>query len=191
MNFHLERWNMDYMFDLAENANNSNISDKLRDAFPYPYTIDDARFFINYCIQNDEKNQLCRAIIVDNHAVGNIGVFFRSDVYSKSAEIGYWLSEKYWGKGIMSQAIKQMCKFVFDYENDFDIYRIFAEPFADNHPSRKVLENSGFKLEGIMKSSIFKNGELKDSCMYALLKNCSMGLSAPNPASVGADSPMA
>ena len=88
-------------------------------------------------------------------------------MYEKSAELGYWLSENYWGKGVMTAAVRQICQEAF---NTFDILRIFAEPFADNKGSRRVLEKAGFTYEGTMRNGIFKNGNVCSYCMYSLLR---------------------
>ncbi len=167
MNVKLRKWKMEDAVDFAQYANNKKIADNLRNGFPYPYTIQDAKSYVESCVSNDETKQMCRAIEVDGHVVGSIGVFLGSDVYSRSAEFGYWLAEEFWGKGIMSASAKQICKEAFE---QFDIVRIFAEPFAHNIGSRKVLENAGFSLEGVMKNGVYKNGQIFDYCMYALLK---------------------
>ena len=90
----------------------------------------------------------------------------QGDVYSKSAEIGYWLAEEYWGKGIMSIAVEKICKLAFER---YDIVRIYASAFRYNQGSQRVLEKAGFKLEGILEKSVYKNGKMYDSCMYALI----------------------
>ncbi len=167
MNFELKKWHIEYAQSIAEYANNKNIADNLRNAFPYPYTIDDAINYVSSCTENDETRQVCRAIVADGKAVGSIGIFLKDDVYYRSAEIGYWLGEPFWNKGITSRAIKQLCKIAFE---QYDIIRIFAEPFAYNIGSRKALEKAGFALEGIMEKSICKNGKIFDSCLYALIK---------------------
>jgi ribosomal-protein-alanine N-acetyltransferase len=167
MKFDLLKWKHEYAESVANYANNKKIADNLRNVFPYPYTIDDAKWYVNNCAQNTEENQLCRAIVVDGEAVGSIGVFVKDDVYCKSAELGYWLGEPFWNKGIMTEAISRICSEAF---KKYDIVRIFAEPFAVNIGSRRVLEKSGFTLEGILKNSVCKNGVIIDSCMYALCK---------------------
>jgi ribosomal-protein-alanine N-acetyltransferase len=166
--FELKKWNISYVKNIALCANNKKIADNLRDAFVFPYTEKDAFNYIAAMIKTDDNNQLARAIVVNNKAVGSIGIFIKNDVYRKSAELGYWLSEDYWGKGIMTEAVKQICYEAF---NQFDIIRIFAEPFEYNNGSRIVLEKAGFKLEGILKNSIIKNEIIQNSCIYALLKN--------------------
>lgn len=167
LEFILDLWDSKYIEDVVYYANNKKIADNLRNVFPYPYSYKDAEEYVLACAGNDEHKQICRAIVIDEKAVGSIGVFQLEDVYSKSGELGYWLGEEFWGKGIMSCAIKQLSTTAFE---KLDIIRIFAEPFAHNIGSRKALENAGFALEGIMKNSVCKNGVIFDSCMYALLK---------------------
>ena len=167
MEFTLQKWSSEFIDDVAKYANNFAIAKNLRNAFSFPYTRQDAEWYVNSCASNDESAQCTRAIVVNGEAVGSIGFFIKDDVYSKSAEIGYWLGEPFWGKGIMSSAIAQLCSFGFE---NYDIVRIFAEPFSYNMGSRRALEKSGFKLEGELEKSVFKNGEFYNSCMYALIK---------------------
>ena len=167
MIFTLEPWHKDYIPDVAKFANNQKIADNLRDAFPFPYMFADAEGYVNLCIEKGDTNQLCRAIVVNRECVGSIGIFVGNDVYRKSGELGYWLGKPFWNEGIMTKAVKQICQATFV---TFDIIRIFAEPFAHNEGSRKVLEKAGFTLEGVMKNSICKHEKIYDSCLYALLK---------------------
>jgi [ribosomal protein S5]-alanine N-acetyltransferase len=167
MNFQLRKWKIDDVEDVAHNANNDRIACNLRGSFPFPYTLQDAKDYVCSCVSNDETRQICRAIAVEDKVVGSIGIFLGTDVYRKSAELGYWLAEEYWNKGIMSTAIKQLCREAFE---EYDIVRIFAEPFSYNIGSRRVLEKAGFSLEGIMKNGVYKSGKFFDYCMYALLK---------------------
>lgn len=168
MDFELRKWRMEDAQSIAYHANNKKIADNLRNAFPHPYTQKDAEAFIAACLDADEHTKYFRAISVDGVAVGSIGVFLKDDVYCRSAELGYWLAEAFWGKGIMSAAVARICRHAFD---TYDIVRIFAEPFAGNTASRKVLENAGFLLEGVLKKSVFKNGQILDSCIYAVIKD--------------------
>ena len=165
--FTLVKWTLDFVSDTAAAANNPKIAERLRNGFHNPYTAEDAEEFIKSCIENEGKGQLCRAIFADGKAVGSIGVFCRDDVYCKSAELGYWLSEDYWGQGIMTEAVKQICAEAFER---FDIFRISAEPYAANSGSCRVLEKAGFIREGTLKKSVFKNGKLYDSFIYAMVK---------------------
>lgn len=168
MKFELRKWNLEDSQDVAHYANNKKIAANLRNVFPYPYTLADAEGYIRSCVENSEERQICRAIVVDGHVAGSVGIFCGTDVYEKSAELGYWLAEEFWGNGIMTEAVKQLCQEAFA---KFDIIRIYAEPFAYNTGSRRVLEKAGFSLEGIMKKGVFKNGQIQDYCMYALLKD--------------------
>ena len=151
----------------AKHANNPLIAQNLRDVFPNPYTLDDAEKFISFCQTLNPSESLMYCIDVDGHAVGSISVTKGKDVYSKSAEIGYWLGQEYWGHGIMTRAVKQVCKEAFE---KLDIVRIHAEIFACNMGSRAVLMKSGFQQEGILHSAVFKNGSIIDALVFALIK---------------------
>ena len=163
----LRNWDMPDAGALAGYANNARIAQNLRGAFPYPYTIADAEAYIDSCLAADEDSALCYAIELDGQAAGSIGLFRGSDVYLRCAELGYWLAEEYWGRGVMTDAVRQICAEGFQ---KWDIARIYAEPFADNLGSRRVLEKAGFTLEGTMRRGAYKNGVLRDWCMYALLR---------------------
>ena len=166
--FELRKWQIEDVEDVAHYANNERIAANLRNVFPYPYTLEDAEAYVGSCAENSEECQICRAIVADGHAVGSIGIFCGSDVYEKSGELGYWLAEDYWGQGMMTEAVKQICREAFE---KFDIVRIYAEPFAHNTGSRRVLEKAGFSLEGIMRKGVCKKGKIYDYCMYALLRD--------------------
>lgn len=168
MDFKLRKWKLEDIPDVAFYANNEKIAANLRNVFPYPYTEQDAEAYVVSCVESSEERQLCRAIEVEGKAVGSVGVFCGTDVYEKSAELGYWLAEEFWGKGIMTQVVKQICRKAFE---KFDIVRIYAEPFANNAGSKRVLEKAGFQLEGIMKNGVCKKGSVQDYCMYALLRD--------------------
>lgn len=165
--FQLRAWEIEDAKALAQAADNFHIAKNLRNVFPNPYTLDDAVWFINDSIAHEGKNQINYAIVIDGKAAGGIGISVKDDVYEKSAELGYWLAESYWRKGIMSKAVWIICKEAFE---TFDIVRIFAEPFADNAGSRGVLEKAGFTYEGTMRNGIYKNGEIHSYCMYSVLR---------------------
>lgn len=167
MEFILRPWRLEDQGDLAQAANNPAIAANLRDAFPSPYSPEDARWFIQDCLTRHGQNCLFYAIQVAGKAAGDISVAVQSDVYRKSAELGYWLAQPYWGQGIMPQAVRQICQEAFER---FSILRIYAEPFAQNLASRRVLEKAGFTLEGTMVDGVFKNNQVFSYCMYALLR---------------------
>ena len=160
-------WEEKYIPQLAACADNPNIAANLRDVFPSPYTLADAAWYVRDCMARDGQDALFRAILVDGKAVGSVSVCRGSDVYRRSGELGYWLAEPCWGKGYMTWAVRGMCREAFQ---KLDIVRIYAEPFARNTGSRRVLEKNGFALEGTLRRSVCKNGELLDSCVYGLLR---------------------
>jgi RimJ/RimL family protein N-acetyltransferase len=164
--FALRQWKDDDAERLFIIANNKKIYDNLRDAFPHPYSIEDAKKYISSFKEGNER-AIVFAIEMDGKIIGNIGAFFKDDVYRKNTEIGYYLAEEYWGNGIMTKAIRTIVKYLFD---SFDIIRIYAEPFARNTGSRKSLEKAGFRLEAVLKKNIIKNEVIEDSCVYAILK---------------------
>ena len=123
MHICLRRWRMEDVPDVARYADNERVAANLRDVFPHPYCLRDAEDYLRGCIEQEGQRQLCRAIEADGHAVGSIGLFLGEDVYSRSAELGYWLAEDYWGRGIMTEAVRTLCEQAFQ---QFDIVRIFA-----------------------------------------------------------------
>lgn len=150
---------------LAEIANNKKISDNLRDGFPHPYSIQDAETFIAMCLKRMPPQIF--AIEYNGIYVGNIGLHKETDVYRKSAEIGYFLAEPYWNKGIMPVAVNMICDYGF---KNLDIVRIHTGVFDYNLASQKVLEKCGFMKEAVFKKSIFKNGIICDEIRYAKIK---------------------
>ena len=167
MDFILRPWRLEDETDLVQGANDPAIAANLRDAFPHPYTLADAQWFLEDCLARHGQGCLFYAIQTEGKAVGGISVAVQTDVYRRSAELGYWLARPYWGRGIMTQAVKQICREAFDR---FDILRIYAEPFAHNLASRRVLEKAGFTLEGTMRDGVTKNGQVFSYCMYSLLR---------------------
>lgn len=167
MEFILRQWRKEDAAEIAKAADNPRIAMNLRNSFPNPYTLEDAKRYINDCISKEGKNQITRAIEVNGKAAGSVGIFIKDDVYEKSGELGYWLSEDHWRKGITSRAVGMICREAFAR---FDIIRIFAEPFDCNAASRGVLEKSGFTYEGTMRSGVYKNGKVHSYCMYSLLR---------------------
>jgi len=167
MECYIRKWEIEDAGSLAEMLNNKNILDNLRDGLPYPYTAEHAREYITEMLSADETKTFAFAITVNNKAVGSIGVFRRGNIHFRTAEMGYYVGEPYWGKGIMTSAVKQICNYIFEHT---DIIRIFAEPFAYNIASCRVLEKSGFQFEGLLRSNAFKNGKVLDMKMYSLVK---------------------
>ena len=164
---HLRHWNDEDVQDLVKAISNRKILDNLRDGIPYPYTEKDAQEFIRKAQDAEMGSQFYYAIAYDGRTVGSIGVFRQDNVHRLTAELGYYLAEPYWGMGIMTEAIRQICTHVFE---NTDINRIFASPYATNAGSCRVLEKAGFELEGTLRQNAVKNGKMVDMKMYALLK---------------------
>jgi len=164
----LREWKKEDAADLATAINSKKIQDNLRDGIPYPYTEKDADEFIDRMLTAEKDTQYTFAITYNNKAIGSIGAFRKDNVHRLTAELGYYIAEAYWGKGIITTAIRQICAFVFEHT---DILRIFAEPLATNHASCRALEKAGFRVEGTLRQNAIKNGQVLDMTLYALLKN--------------------
>ena len=162
MNFTLRPWTFDDLENLVKYANNRNIAKYMTDQFPYPYTAEKGKIFIGFAIKELPINIF--AIDINGIASGGIGLHLQTDIQSKNAELGYWLAEPFWGKGVMTKAIGEMVDYGF---KTYDISRIFARPFGTNRGSQKALEKAGFVLEARLEKSFYKNGEYIDELIYA------------------------
>lgn len=158
----LRRFRRDDKYRMAELANNEKIAVNLRDAFPNPYTLSDAEQFISMCMGQDPAEAF--AIEYNGEYVGNIELHKQSDVYRKSAELGYFLGEPYWNKGITTRAVNLICDYGF---REMNIVRIFSGVFEYNLPSQRVLEKCGFVKEAVLKAAACKNGKIYDEVRYA------------------------
>ena len=167
MKCRIRKWELSDAKDLAAALSNKKVQDNLRDGLPYPYTEQDGKEFISAMLSADENETFAFAITVDNMVIGSIGIFRQGNIHRQTAELGYYIAEEYWGKGIMTEAVKQICEYVFD---NSDIIRIYAEPFAYNIASCRALEKAGFQYEGTLRSNAVKNGKVIDMKMYSLLK---------------------
>ena len=167
MKCRIRKWKLSDAKDLAAALSNKKVQDNLRDGLPYPYTEQDGKEFISAMLSADESETFAFAITVDNMVIGSIGIFRQGNIHRQTAELGYYIAEEYWGKGIMTEAVKQICEYVFA---NSDIIRIYAEPFAYNIASCRVLEKVGFQYEGTLRSNAVKNGRVIDMEMYSLLK---------------------
>lgn len=163
----IRKWELADATDLAMAVSNKNIQNNLRDGLPYPYTEQDGADYISAMLSADENETFAFAITVEDKVVGSIGVFRQGNIHRLTAELGYYLAEEYWGRGIMTEAVRQICQYVFEKS---DIIRIYAEPFAYNAASCRVLEKAGFQYEGTLRNNAVKNGKVIDMKMYSLLK---------------------
>ena len=147
---------------LVRHADNVNVAKQLRDRFPHPYTRQNAAEFLQFAGAAQPPSNL--AIEVAGEAVGGVGFVPGTDIERYSAEIGYWLGESMWGRGIATEAVALVSEYVFD---DLGMLRLFAVPFADNAASCRVLEKAGFTREGIMRAASVKLGQPRDQALYA------------------------
>lgn len=161
--FTLRPWRDADLPSLVQHANNARIAQNMMNRFPHPYTAEHGKAFI--AMATGATPYSIFAIEVEGAAVGGIGLHPQDDIYCKNAELGYWLAEPYWGKGIATAAVVQMVAYGF---TTFDVARIFARPFGTNAASQRVLQKAGFSLEARLGKTIFKNGMYIDELVYAV-----------------------
>ena len=162
----LRSWQWNDRNSLVRYANNRNVWINLRDRFPHPYTQADARFWLENVV--GAKPETSFAITVDEEAVGGIGYTVQTDVAHRSAEIGYWLGEEFWGQGIVTEALIAMTDYAF---STHDLCRLYAHVFAWNPASARVLEKAGYVFEGRLIKSVTKDGQTIDQLMYATIRD--------------------
>lgn len=161
----VRRWAATDLEALVTHANNRNVSVHLRDRFPFPYRAEHGRKFLDGIV--GQASPLVWAIEVNGEASGGIGLELHTDVERVSAEIGYWLGEPAWGRGIVTEVLQAVTAEAF---KRFEITRIYALPFADNRASVRVLEKAGYVIEGHLRQSAIKDGKIRDQLLYAAYK---------------------
>jgi ribosomal-protein-alanine N-acetyltransferase len=162
----IRNWQIQDAPSIAKYANNRKIWLNLRDAFPYPYCLRDAEVFVSHVIEADPVTIF--AIADKSEAIGSIGLMLGKDVHRFTAEMGYWLAEPYWGKGIMTDAVQFLTTWAF---RELKLHRLSAEPYDTNTASHRVLEKAGFIREGVLRSSVFKDGKILDQFIYSQIGN--------------------
>lgn len=167
MEYKLRKWTNDDIKDLTKIANSKDISDKLEDNFPNPYTKKDAELFLTMTKKADPAFVLMYCIEIDGKPAGSISIIKIDDVNTNSAKIGFWLAKKYWRKGIMSNVIKEVTAIAF---KKFNVIRVNATVFNNNTAARIALENAGYNWEGTMRKAIVKNEEFHDAIIYGFVK---------------------
>lgn len=165
MNIQLIEWNLDNIDDLIYLCNHADRT-YLTTRMPYPYSKDDALWYIDY-IDKCDKDGYFRAIYIDNKIAGTISIERKDDVSKIDSEIGYHLLKEYHGKGIMSKVVEEVVKLAF---GSMDILRITGEVYEPNIASRRVLEKNGFVLEGVKKKAIIKDNIIYNLCIYGKCK---------------------
>jgi len=167
-------WRQDDAAALAEQANDRRVWLGLRDAFPHPYEVSDARTFIGCALAMSPRTFL--AIEAAGRVAGGIGYVLHGDVERVGAEVGYWLGHGYWGRGIMTTAVGLLTVHAFAAEPE--LRRLYAMPYATNAASARVLEKCGYRREGVLRQNVIKDGRVLDQYMYAILRD---ELSAADP----------
>lgn len=160
--FSLRKFALSDIESLATHANSRTVWEGVRDIFPHPYSTQDAKNFIEYTLST--KTEIIFAIDINGEAVGAIGLHLKSDVDRLNGEIGYWLGEKYHGKGIATKAVGQIVTVAF---NDYKLLRVYADVFSNNPKSARVLEKNGFVLEARFSKAIIKNHQILDLLVYS------------------------
>jgi len=163
----LREWRIEDAPDLVAAINNKKVLNNLRDGIPYPYTQKDAEEFIGVIVPAGVGKDHVFAITYDDKVIGCIGVYGKENAHRLTVELGYYIAEPYWGKGIITEAIRRMCAYIFE---NTDIVRIYAETYAYNTASCRVLEKAGFQFEGTLRQSVIKNGQILDAKLYAIIK---------------------
>lgn len=166
MDIKLKRWSLQDKKDLIVLCNSIDRR-YLSDRMPYPYTDEDANWWLNMVLEHEGKDGIFRAIIVDNKIVGSISIEQKSGIYKKDAELGYLLFTDKWSKGIMTYAVERICNIAF---LELDILRITGLVYSPNIASKRVLEKNGFSMEGTMKKAVFKDNNIYDLFIYGLTR---------------------
>lgn len=161
---YLRPWQRQDAKALAAIANNRNVWNNLRDHLPHPYTAGDAQQWIAHCATQEPHINF--AIIYNDHIAGSIGCVPQKDVYRKGMEIGYFIGENFWGKGIATESVRILLEYI---EARFDVVRIYAEVFAHNKASMKVLQKNDFFLESIRRKAAIKNSLIIDDYVWVKL----------------------
>jgi ribosomal-protein-alanine N-acetyltransferase len=160
-------------------ANNANVSKFMRNVFPFPYTVADAETWISMCNAKSDVPNYHFAITnpTTGDVIGGIGCTPEKDVQCRSAELGYWISEDYWGKGVMSEVVPAFMEWIFQEvkvrdkdENELGLTRVWASVVDQNEGSMKVLTKAGFLYEGRMRASVWKYGVVMDQHLYAMTR---------------------
>lgn len=159
-------WKPEDAAQLAVICNNKKIWLNVRDRFPHPYTVGNAVEWIAFTLTQKPIQNM--AITYNGNVAGSIGVVPKDDVYRKSIEIGYFIGEQYWGKGIATNAVSQLLDYI---QKNFDVIRVYAEVFSHNAASMKVLEKNGFHLEGIREKAVIKNNVILDDHVWVKFIN--------------------
>ena len=158
----IREYRLDDAESLAKHANNRRVWLALRDLFPHPYAIENAHEFLRQATTEKPTTKFC--IDLEGATAGGIGIRLGEDVHRHVGQLGYWLGEEFWGRGIMTEAVSEFVNYCF---KKFPLHRIYAEAYANNLASARVLEKAGFVLEGRLRKNVVKDGKVLDSLLFA------------------------
>jgi RimJ/RimL family protein N-acetyltransferase len=162
----IRSWRKDDVASIVPLADNRAVSRNLRDRFPHPYGKRDAKAWIRAA--RASRPETVFALEVDGRAVGGIGLHPQADVHRRAMEIGYWLGEPYWGRGIVTEAVRALTRYAFE---TFDVARVYAYVYEWNPASARVLEKAGYRLEGRLRKAVTKEGTTMDMLVYAFTED--------------------
>ncbi len=162
----IRSWRPEDAAALARAINDEAVQANLRDGLPFPYTVSDAEAFIGFALSAGD-GMYSFAVTENDACIGSISVTRGENIHRLTGELGYYIARERWGRGYATRAAQEICRYVFD---NTDIVRIYAEPFADNAASCRVLEKAGFTLEGTLRANAIKSGRIRDTRMYSLLR---------------------
>lgn len=162
----LRPWRLTDAEALARHANDADIARYLRDIFPHPYGIADAQHYLSL-VTDPASAELTLAFEVEGEAAGSISLLFQSDVSRRSAEVGYWLTRRFWGRGLATAAVRALSDYGLAH---FDLVRLYATVYAPNLASARVLEKAGYTLEGRLRQAVTKHQQVLDALLYARVK---------------------
>lgn len=163
----LRPWQLSDATALSTHGNSRAIWLNLRDRFPNPYSLADAEHHLRFVLSPEGMTDVHLCVEVEGEAAGSISVLFKHDVNRRSAEIGYFLGQRFWGRGITTAAVGALTEYAFA---NFDLCRLYAVVFASNAASARVLEKAGYELEGRLRKSITKDGQTMDALLFAMVK---------------------
>lgn len=155
-------WRAEDAPSLARHADDIDIWRRMSDAFPHPYTLEEAHRWLAMAMAKEPETYF--AIEVDGEAGGGIGYSIGTDYRRRSAEIGYWLGKAFWGRGIVTEALVAVTRHAIEAHG---LTRVYAVPYDGNPASFRVLEKAGYVLEGRMRKSAIKEGKVLDQLLYA------------------------
>ena len=163
----IRRWRPEDAAALARAINDEAVQANLRDGLPFPYAVSDAEAFIGVALAAG-GGMYSFAVTENDVCIGSISVTRGENIHRLTGELGYYIARERWGRGYATGAVREICRYIFE---NTDMQRIYAEPFADNAASCRVLEKAGFTLEGTLRSNAIKSGRIRDTRMYSLLRD--------------------